>query len=318
MNRKTTVILIVILAVILLPVIIALFIGALMLVAKSGAPSGGQVGVIRVEGIITSGRGSAGFLGDGVAGSEHIVKLLEKFRNDDSVKSLVLRVNSPGGSPAGSQEIYQEILRVRKSGKHVIVSMGDVAASGGYYISSAADKIYADSASLTGSIGVIMETSDIHKLLEKVGVNMGAIKSGKYKDMGSISRPMTTEEKKLLQGIIDDTYDQFVTDVSAGRGIPKDELKKIADGRVFTGRQAVRYKLVDKLGTLEDAYKAAAIAAGIKGEFTVKEYEESTGLFDLLFGSSDTSTRIAIPSKTSSLRELAQRLFSIDSNLSLR
>lgn len=318
MSRKQVVILIVVIAIIAFLGLFALMIGiGTAIVRPGGHIYGKRVALIRVEGVITGGRGSSGFFGDGGAGSEHIVKLLEKFRKDDSTQSLVLRINSPGGSPAGSQEVYQEIIRTRKDGKHVLVSMGDVAASGGYYIASASDKIYADPATLTGSIGVIMETADIHALLNRVGVNLGAIKSGKYKDIGSPSRPMTPEERKLLQGIIDDTYDQFVTDVSTARKLPKPYVLGLADGRVFTGRQALKLKLVDNIGSLEDTFKAAAADAGIKGSYSVVEYEERRGFFDALFGDSSES----LPSwlrQSAGLREFAQKLLKSDSHLEMR
>jgi len=313
MNRRNTVILIIVLAAIILPLFIAAIVGAAILVAREKPFRGGQVALIRIEGIITAGRASASPFGESGAGSETIVNVLEQFRKDSSVKSAVIRINSPGGSAAGSQEVYQEINRVRKDGKKVTVSMGDVAASGGYYIASAADRIIADPATLTGSIGVIMQTTDMSKLLEKIGIDFGTIKSGPHKDMGSISRPLTAEEKALLQGMINDVYDQFLTDVSTGRKIPKAEVRKIADGRVFTGRQALNYKLVDRLGTLEDALRAAADDAGIKGEYSVKEYQRPLGLFEVLFGTSDTKWF----GQNNALGELARKLLQADSGLNL-
>ena len=311
MSRKTTTIVIIIIVAIVALSIIAVAIGAAVLMARVGLVSGGDVALIRVEGVITSGRGSIGFLGDGVAGAESIVKLLERFRKDDSVKSLVLRINSPGGSAAGSQEIYREIMRVRNTGKKVTVSMGDVAASGGYYVASAADRIYADPATLTGSIGVIMQTTDIHELLGRFGIGMNTIKSGKHKDMGSSSRPMTPEERKILQGLINDVFDQFVSDISAGRKLPKEYVLRLADGRIYTGKQAAKLKLVDRTGTLEDALKAAARDAGIKGEFSVVEYERPPRLMDILFGGTDSKLPEWLQ-RSSALGELAQRLLRVD------
>ena len=314
MNRRNIVILIIVLAAIILPLFIAAIVGAAILVAREKPFRGGQVALIRIEGVITGGRGSQSPFGESGAGSETIVNVLEQFRKDSSVKSAVIRINSPGGSAAGSQEVYQEINRVRKDGKKVTVSMGDVAASGGYYIASAADRIIADPATLTGSIGVIMQTTDMSKLLEKIGIDFGTIKSGPHKDMGSISRPLTAEEKALLQGMINDVYDQFLTDVSAGRKIPKAQVRKIADGRVFTGRQALNLKLVDRLGTLEDALRAAADDAGIKGEYSVKEYQRPLGLFEVLFGTSET--RVLFGDK-GALGELARRLLRADSGIKI-
>lgn len=316
MNRRNTIILIVIIAAIVLPLFIAAMIGAVILVTKERPLLGGQVALIRIEGVITGGRDSQSPFGESGAGSETIVNVLEQFRRDSSVKSAVIRINSPGGSAAGSQEVYQEIMKVRKAGKKVTVSMGDVAASGGYYIASSADRIIADPATMTGSIGVIMQTTDMSKLLQKIGINFGTIKSGPHKDMGSISRPLTPEEKALLQSMINDVYDQFLTDVSLGRKIPKAEVRKIADGRIFTGRQAMNKKLVDRLGSLDDALRAAADDAGIKGEYSVKEYQRPQGLLEVLFGGGGSS----VPDwfkPSSAFGELARRLLRADSGVNM-
>lgn len=314
MSRKVSIALIVILV---LCVVGAVMAGAVVLLMRMGPTGADRVALIRVEGVITSGRGSGDFFGGATAGAERIVKLLERFRKDKSAKSLVVRINSPGGSAAGSQEIYQGIMRVRHADKKVIVSMGDVAASGGYYVASAADKIYADPATLTGSIGVIMETVDLHELLSRVGISLGAVKSGKHKDIGSPSRPMTSEERKIVQALIDDVFDQFVADVSAGRKLPKEYVRKLADGRIYTGRQALELKLVDKTGTLEDALKAAALEAGIKGEFEVTEYEQRYGLFDMLFGGLDAGSYSWLRGP-GSLGDSARRLLQADSEIELR
>jgi len=292
MSRNTTVILILIAVLFIVPAVIAAIVGLAVLLSREGGfiPEK-RVALIRVEGIITSGRGSGGLFGDGGAGAERIIDTLEAFRKDKGVKAGVIRINSPGGSPAGSQEVYREIIRLRREGKKITVSMGDVAASGAYYIASSADRIFANPATITGSIGVIMETSDIHDLLGRVGIKLDTIKSGKYKDIGSYSRPMTPAERALLQGLSDDIYDQFVSDVSEGRKkvLTKEQVRGLADGRVYTGRQALKLKLVDELGSLEQSLKSAARDAGIKGEFRVTEYERDRGVFDTLFGASETS-----------------------------
>ena len=315
MNRKTVIILVAVFVFIAL--LFAITIGVAMMISHEGSFTGNNVGLIRIEGVITSGKGSSGILSEGSAGAERIVELLEDFRKDGSARSLVIRINSPGGSAAGSQEIYQEIMRVRRGGKKVVISMGDVAASGGYYIASAADKIYANPATLTGSIGVIMEAADIHELLNRLGIEFNPIKSGKHKDMGSFSRPMTAEERKILQGLIDDVFDQFVTDVSKGRKLPKKEVHRLADGRVYTGRQALKLKLVDKNGSLEDALRAAAREVGIKGKFNVKEYERKTGLLNILLGPTDTKALGRII-QNESLRDIARALLQMDSRLGVQ
>lgn len=318
MDRKYKILIIVV--VVLVVLVFAFAVGMAVVVANKHGSWGGsdKVALIRVEGVITSGRGGSGIFGEGGAGAERIVKILKKFGEDDSTKAAVIRINSPGGSAAGSQEVYEEIMRLRLDGKKIVISMGDVAASGGYYIASAADKIYADPASLTGSIGVIMETTDLQDLFQKIGVKMDSIKSGPHKDMGSPSRPLTAEERKILQSLINDVFDQFVTDVSNGRKLPKAEVLKLADGRVFTGRQAVKLKLVDDTGSLEDAIRGAAKAAGIKGKPTVIEYERTPGLFEVLFGNMENSRFPGQFPGSAVLGELAQRLLRADSQLDIR
>jgi len=314
MNRRNVIILIIILAAIILPLLAMTVIGAAILLSRETPLRGGQVALIRVEGVITGGRGSSSPFGDASAGAETIVDLLERFRRDDSVRAAVIRINSPGGSAAGSQEIYQEIQKVRRDGKKITVSMGDVAASGGYYIACAGDRIIADPATITGSIGVIMQTADMSKLFEKIGIDFGTIKSGPHKDMGSSSRPLTPEEKALLQNMINDVYDQFLTDVSTGRKIPKAEVRKLADGRIYTGRQAVGNKLVDKLGSMDDALKAAAKDAGITGEYSVKTYQRPMGLMEVLFGTSEVRVSLL---EDVTLGQLARGLLRADSGFKM-
>jgi len=315
MQRRRLII--IILVAVLVPLLILIAIAAAWVgIGMAGAGFGDKVALIHVDGVITSGRGSGGLFGDGSAGSEYVVGLLERARKDGSVKSVVVRINSPGGSAAGSQEIYQEVNKVRRSGKKVTVSMGDVAASGGYYIACAADRIYAQPSTLTGSIGVIMATADVHELLGKLGIDLGSIKSGKHKDMGTFTRPMTPDERRIAQDLISDVFDQFVADVSKGRKLDKGEVKKLADGRVYTGRQALKLKLIDRLGGLEDALRAAADDAGIKGEFDVVEYERG-GLLDLLFGGAGSSVS-QFAGERSILGELARKLLTNDRLLQMQ
>ena len=244
----------------------------------------GNIALIRIGGVITAGKSGSSLFGDSSCGSEDIVSQLERARKSRAIKAIVLRINSPGGSPSGSEEVYNSIMRLRKAGKLVYTSMGDVAASGGYYIASASDKIYADSSTLTGSIGVIWDGADLSQLYKKIGYTPQVVKSGKFKDIGSSTRPMTPAERQLLQGIINDTYNQFVAAVSKGRHIPESQLRPIADGRVFTGNQALKVKLVDNIGGLHETVYAAAKAAGVSGEPKVVEYGEKS-LFEDLFGS---------------------------------
>jgi protease-4 len=242
-------------------------------------PSGPKVALIHVNGVIDSGS-SDGIFSSDTAGSEKLVEQLEKARKDSSVKAIVLRINSPGGSAAASEEIYNEILRVRER-KPVYASMGDVAASGGYYIAAACNRVYANSATATGSIGVIMESPNLSGLFKKLGVDMQVVKSGKYKDMGNPARPLTSEERQLIQGMIDNTYEQFVTAVSNGRRMPIGKVKSLATGRVYTGQQAKNLGLVDDIGGLRETILAAGKSGGISGEPKVAKYGRQGGLAGL-------------------------------------
>jgi len=266
-------------------VIIALVLAGMVAALSQGGgleSLGSKIALVRVEGVITG--ASQGFLGGG-ASSERLVMVLRRVARDKSVKAVVLRVDSPGGSAAASQEIRDEILRVKQAGKRVVVSMGDVAASGGYYVSCSADRIIASPGTLTGSIGVIWAQPEFSELFKKIGWREQVIKSGPHKDMGSIARPFTPDEKKIVQGLIDDVYDQFVTAVSEGRQgkLTRAQVRRLADGRVYTGRQALKLKLVDDLGNIRYAIRSAAALANLKGEVPVVEYGRA-GLFESLFG----------------------------------
>ncbi|GAM11056.1 putative protease [Geobacter sp. OR-1] len=212
---------------------------------------GSGIGVVEVKGVILD--------------SQETVKQLHDFGRDDDVKAVVLRVDSPGGVVGPSQEIYQEVKKLAKK-KKVVVSMGSLAASGGYYISAPASLIYANPGSITGSIGVLMKFSNVEGLMDKIGMKAFTLKTGKYKDSGSPVRPMTAEEKALLQGVIESTHGQFVKAVSEGRNLPVEQVKAIADGRIFSGEQALAARLVDRLGSMQDAIEEAGRLAGIKGE----------------------------------------------------
>ncbi len=228
-----------------------------------------KVAVVTVKGIITD--------------SKSVIEQLHNAEENSDVKAIVVRINSPGGGVGASQEIYREVSKIKN--KKVVVSMGSVAASGGYYIACGAEKIYANPGTLTGSIGVLMEFADIEELLGKIGLKGYVIKSGEYKDIGSPIRPMTDGEKELLQGVIDNVYKQFVGVVSKGRKLPDAYVKGLADGRIFTGEQAKDLKLVDELGNLEDAVDGVAKMAGIKGKPYVKYMEKKRfSVFNLFLG----------------------------------
>jgi protease-4 len=193
------------------------------------------------------------------------VETLERFRQQESTVAVVVRIDSPGGAVAPSQELYDEIWRVRAA-KPVIASLGNVAASGGYYVASAANVIVADPGTITGSIGALMEVQYLAPLAEKIGVSQEIVKSGRFKDTGHPLRPLDAEERALLQGVVDDVLGQFVDAVARGRGLEPKRVRELADGRVFSGAQAKTAGLVDELGGLEDATRLAWQRAGESGE----------------------------------------------------
>jgi protease IV len=247
----------------------------------SGPRSGDAVAIIDVNGQIVSGE-NADFNGLGsasVAASGNIVRAIRAAAKDPSVKAILLKVDSPGGSVIASDEIYNAL---KKSGKPVVAYMGSLAASGGYYVSMGAQFIYAHPDTLTGSIGVISEFLNYEGLYEKVGLSSRIIKSGDNKDFGSPTVPFTEEDQKLWQAVIDEAYDSFVTIIADNRKLPKAEVIKLADGRIYTGRQAKALKLVDELGYSDDAIAKAASLGGITGEPRVVRFRRQTPLAELL------------------------------------
>ncbi len=251
-------------------------------------PSKEGIAVVKVYGVIET-ETTESMFGMPTGGADYVVKKIGRFRKNKLVKGILLRVNSPGGTVAASQEILAAIKQAKKDGKKVFVSMGDLAASGGYYIACHADKIYADPGTLTGSIGVLIGNLNLTELAKKIGVNMNYIKSGEHKDILSPWRDMTEEEKELLQVTVMDVYEQFVQEVSTGRDIPMDQVKPLADGRIFTGRQAKELKLVDEIGGFQDALKDLANLVGLKGEpVVIKDYEN---MWDDMMEKFDTSAK---------------------------
>jgi protease-4 len=228
-----------------------------------------RVALIRIEGVIIDAQATIGEL--------------KQYSENPLVKAIVLRIDSPGGGVVPSQEIHDAVKRVRnKSNKAVIASMGSVAASGGYYIAAATDRIIANPGTLTGSIGVIMEMANLEGLLKKIGVEGIVIKSGRFKDVGSPLRKMSDEERKLLQSVMDDVHYQFIQAVADGRSLEPSEVEALADGRIFTGRQAKEARLIDELGDLDDAIHIAADVAGIEGEPKVLEPRKRFSIRDFL------------------------------------
>ena len=241
-----------------------------VLFSLGGIGAGEKVVVVALEGVIVDATDIAKELGD--------------LGERDDVKAVVLRINSPGGAVGPSQEIYSEITRLRNT-KTVVASMGTVAASGGYYAAAAAEKIVANPGTITGSIGVLVEFVDASELLGKIGVDGYVIKSGKYKDVGSPLRKMDVDEKSMLQALVNDVNGQFIAAVADGRGIEVEAVKGMADGRIFSGAQALSLGLVDQLGDLTDAIELSASLAGIEGKPNVV-YPDRRGqnLLENIFG----------------------------------
>ena len=256
-------------ALIVLVMLIIMFVGVGGGRKDSISTSGPRVGVIKLDGVIMS--------------SRSITDQFQRMNKAKNIKAIVFRINSPGGGIAASQEILDGVRAVRDSGKPVIVSMESVAASGGYYVALGADTIMANPGTTTGSIGVIVEIPNFSKLMEKIGIDVTVIKSGKFKDTGSPYRSVTPSERKYLQSWIDDGYEQFVQEVSRERGLPLDSVKSLADGRVYSGAQAFELGLIDTLGSYRDAVALAGKLAGFEGEpktVTIPSHEIT--LFDLL------------------------------------
>ena len=228
---------------------------------------GKKIGLIKIEGIILS--------------SDSFIDQLKKVKDDDSIVAVIVRIDSPGDEVAPSQEMYSELLRFKEeTKKKVVASLADIAASGGYYIACAADKIIANPGTLTGSIGVIVKVPNFKELFEKIGYEEQVIKSGKFKDIGSSSRKLTNDERELFQGLIDDIHQQFIESVAKSRDIGIEDIRKIADGRVFTGRQAKEFDLIDNLGTFEDAIDLASELSGITGEPKIVNLKEKSSMFE--------------------------------------
>ena len=228
----------------------------LLALTDDGLPGGAKVAVVEVEGVI-------GAVADRGLDPDSVVRTLGEYRDDPAIRAVVLRINSPGGVVAPTQEIFTAVRRLREAKKPVVASLGSVAASGGYYVAVAADRIYANPGTLTGSIGVVMQLANVEGLLKKVGVEYVVVKAGAYKDVGNFARPMTPEERRILQALLDDVYDQFIAAVADGRGLQTKDVRAFAEGRIYSGRQAQGLKMVDDLGGLEDAIEAAAKMAGL-------------------------------------------------------
>ena len=244
-----------------------------------------RIGIVDITGLITD--------------SQYITNQVKKFRQDKRIRGIILRIDSPGGAVGPSQEIYDEVLKTRESGKTIYASMGALAASGGYYIASAAEKIFANPGTLTGSIGVIMAFSNAKGLMEKIGLQPEIIKAGEYKDIGSPARAMTQKERNLLQSVVTDVHQQFIEAVASGRDISVAEVTKIADGRILTGRQAYSLNLVDQIGGLQVSIDQLAHKVGIIGSPKIIKETPRVGFLDWVLKSTVNQSlinRSSIPS----------------------
>lgn len=244
---------------------------------------GEKVGIIEITGVI--------------ADSKAAIEDLKKFREDDSIKAIVLRINSPGGAVGPSQEIFREVRKTVTS-KKVVASMGSIAASGGYYVAAGSDGIVANPGTITGSIGVIVGYTNFEEIFNKIGLVPVVIKSGAYKDMASPVREMTDDERKILQNFVNKIHDQFIRDVATGRSMVLTQVASFADGRIFSGEEAQSLGLIDRLGNLEDAVEWAGRMAGIKGKITtVYAREKKFSLLEYIMDSSveDLVNRIIYP-----------------------
>jgi len=214
-----------------------------------GALFGERIAIVELEGLIVD--------------VDDQVRELRAYRDNPGIRAVVLRINSPGGAVAPTQELYGAIRRLREAGKPVVASLGAVAASGGYYIAVAADQIYANPGTLTGSIGVVMQMANLNALMKKVGVEYVVVKAGEFKDVGNFARHMTAEERRILQALLDDVHGQFIAAVADGRKLDRAVVRRFADGRVFSGTQAKALHMIDELGGLEEAVEGAATLAGL-------------------------------------------------------
>jgi protease-4 len=232
--------------------------------------SGDKVAVVDLKGVIAS--------------SDEVVRQMKKYRNNSSVRAIVLHIDSPGGGVVASQEMYEEVRAVRDGGKPVIVSMGSLAASGGYYVAVGGSYLVANRGTLTGSVGVISEFLQLKDALDKLGIGVKTIKAGKLKDAGSPMRAMNDDDQKYFQALMDDVHRQFIDVVARERKMDVEKVRELADGRVFTGEQALQLGLVDTLGTFEDAVRIAAVKVGIKGEPAIVKERKRQMWYESIFG----------------------------------
>jgi protease-4 len=269
MSRRLTIVAATLLVYLAVAGLFVIAVGGVGRRSEGGAPLfGPRVAIVELEGVIID--------------VDDVVQELKGLRENPTVRAVVMRINSPGGVVGPTQEVHDAILRLRQAGKPVVASLGAVAASGGYYIAVAADQIYANPGTLTGSIGVIMQMANFEQLMKKVGVDYVVVKAGQFKDLGNPGRPMSPDERRVLQALLDDVHGQFIGAVAAGRKLDRDDVVRFADGRVFSGMQAKDLKMVDALGGLEDAVLAAGKLAGLPSPPAVIQPKRKFSIMDLL------------------------------------
>ena len=265
--------------------VVALFVATLSVLqapAGGGGPLfGARVAVVELDGPIVD--------------VDELVRELRAHRDNPLVKAVVIRINSPGGVVAPTQELHAALTRVRESGKPVVASLGAIAASGGYYVAVAADKIYAHPGTLTGSIGVIMRLANLDGLMKKVGVDFVVVKAGRFKDLGNVGRSMTPEERRILQVMLEDVHTQFIDAVAAGRKLDRAQVLGFADGRIVSGAQAKALNMVDALGGFEEALDGAAMLAGLSKPPRVIGPRRRLSIMDLLRNRLDLGTWMSLP-----------------------
>lgn len=270
-------------------------------VVESGDPTK-RIAVLNVDGVIQDTGETPSLLSEGYFHRE-FMKQLNQVKDDASIKGIVLRVNSPGGGTNESAEIHHKLVEIQKETKKpVYVSMGSMAASGGYYISASADKIFASPETMTGSLGVIMQSLNYTKLADNIGIDYKTIKSGKYKDIMSPSREMTKEEEEILQSMVNNAYNGFIKVIAEGRGMSEEDVRKIADGRIYDGYQAKELNLIDEFGYDEDAIESLKKDHKLQGAEVIK-YTSATG-----FGSLFSMAAEKISGKSPGVNELLHAL----------
>ncbi|MEX2425268.1 MAG: signal peptide peptidase SppA [Thermomicrobiaceae bacterium] len=264
-------------------------------VTQSDTPGGDHVAVINVHGQITT-RAPEGLFATGGASAERIIDQLEQAGENSSVKAVLLHVDSPGGAVVPSQQIHDAVVRVRDGGTPVVAYFGNSATSGGYYVSAPADLIVANAGTITGSIGVITQVPNLEDLYDKLGIEMQTITTGEYKDMMQPARPLTEEEREIIAEIQEESLDDFVDAIVSGRDLDEEEVRELADGRIFTGQQGVENGLVDELGDYRDAVRLTGELADLGDDPDVREYTQTQDFWDLVLGGGVDGSGISLPS----------------------